>query len=1663
MGGKVKPSPFSTGGGGYEYERMVGATYLAAMVCGGAAPGVDGTVTQVRFQQRNAGHLLDDLVVVSDGDDGVHKLSLQVKYNLSIGATPGFKDAIAGCWRMFTGGDGVAFDRSADRMGIVVPHVTDNARRHCLPVLETARDSGDAATFWSSLKHGGHSRRRLEFANLVRDAAANSAGTDATDDDVWRFLRLLHIIVLDMDGPGAVGRAFAVRMCHDALAELNEGEAAMLFDALRGVAAGLAPAGVSIGTAALRGRLSAFGLRGHARTEADARRLDEHSQEVMTNIKKTIADEIALGRARLVDMLEDTAKANAVTVIYGDPFAGKSALARLFAEAMSGRGTVMFFGAAYLGEGSLEAFLRSLGVQGSLEDILETDGTAPHRYVVIDGFDRLPYEPEKAQVAKSLLAAVSGYNARAAASASGGSLSWKIIVTTRNTEMEDAVNTVERSCGGIRAATLEVGSLDDGEIDEVRRQAPYLGRIITGRLGRLLSLPGYLDMIAGWGLARPGGAPNAIGEGWLFDRFWKEAVLRRNGMREGRGHWRIREKLLMDAAERACTGRPPADLHDLDPDAVDGLLTEALARKIGTRLVAAHDVIEDYALAKLIECAESRRLLFEKSAGSRRLVRPLRICAAKMLEVDASAGEWESLLEDCRLLAGGEVWARECLLGAADSDAARPNLDVINGALLKDGGALLARLLAALPSAFLRDNPRWDQAAGEGSDAKPGLHPAYYKLPMDERFAPVLSFALDNMDGPCDAAAAEFIRTAAMWARNGKDRALKRRIAEYAAQRTDWLSNDEEILGRNYGESDEAKGLAAAIILYSSDSAPDLAREFISGNPSIIHNEHFKRGLIDEHGWAYLCKFLPDVAVDVLSRTMCTGPAALGTLKDIPVASDDGWTVLPSPLAGPFYPLLTSHSEHGIDLVHRLLNHVTEQWRRAQEEGSLLRPPRSPLPQTVRLESGPVDVYGDEDAFAWCGHTRRAPDLVASALMALEMWLDGEVERGTEPVAALFDRILQATSSAAVVGVCCAVALRHPDRSAEAMLPILANPAFWIMDAERRGADMKGIDIVRMHARISGRGQISKRLYESAMQHAVERCKLGHLATFVHLLLDGSDEARTKMQDALGTFPNRVPVFFKDEVNDKKTMGERRRYCEVCSERAYRDSYKPAPTSEGPTGIVFDMERFLTDDEKNAERQSMIYKKILDFTTWSYTFIEKNKVGPNFTIKPALEYAEQITDDGFLSSLPNHYAVSALNSRANLVGAMIIHRWDEAVEMGVADACLKYLEDTAGTIDPRIESRYPYGADQVVAFALPHCHLRGGRGRGTRNAIRKFADAHDIAVIEFLMRGLCALWAHEDKLVLECIAKARRRFCSARDRFGRPYTDWAGYAAVLPALHGVPVINSGAERRLERMLDGMLDDTIAEFTEFEGRRGYGGAHPAFRGTWCPGFFVALESCVAARPALRDAALDKIASSWVAAPPLLESFMRWTILGGMRAGRKKALLAAWKRLLPGVIGSGFAAGHCHNARVKKSILSLLIFDDTRNTINNEDRFEVVGEFTDEISTWCAALAGNNDAVDAVASLLDDAPDQLLLSHGIGWLWQILQPADMAGLSSGAVKMLSHLLHRASACGRQGGALPALADKYAWLVDRLVVLNDPVAESLRDEGKNPYADASGRGRR
>ena len=83
---KKVASPISTGGAGNDYEKRVGAYYLASLLLQAVPRGQEAGVTrEVRFQRLYEGEPLDDLIIVSELPVGEAKLALQIKRDLTFG------------------------------------------------------------------------------------------------------------------------------------------------------------------------------------------------------------------------------------------------------------------------------------------------------------------------------------------------------------------------------------------------------------------------------------------------------------------------------------------------------------------------------------------------------------------------------------------------------------------------------------------------------------------------------------------------------------------------------------------------------------------------------------------------------------------------------------------------------------------------------------------------------------------------------------------------------------------------------------------------------------------------------------------------------------------------------------------------------------------------------------------------------------------------------------------------------------------------------------------------------------------------------------------------------------------------------------------------------------------------------------------------------------------------------------------------------------------------------------------------------------------------------------------------------------------------------------------------------------------------------------------
>ncbi|GEM_PF-5094426 len=252
-------SPVATGGAGADFERDVGAYYLALLLLGDTAYGQRaGRVSEVRFQQRHAGDPLDDLVVASSLPARQAKLSLQIKHKVNI--TEGdrvFHAIIRECWTRFCSAD---FYLGIDQFGLVTAVYSRVVDEHYQRTLSWARNSTTATDFLDRINQSrlGHDDQRV-FVQLIR-SKLNNLGAMVNDETVWTFLRSLVLLRLDFHLDLSKDRHYIVNHLDHVLRASQRIDAAQLFLQLGQYAAELKRTAGSIDLDGLVRRLSNDGV-----------------------------------------------------------------------------------------------------------------------------------------------------------------------------------------------------------------------------------------------------------------------------------------------------------------------------------------------------------------------------------------------------------------------------------------------------------------------------------------------------------------------------------------------------------------------------------------------------------------------------------------------------------------------------------------------------------------------------------------------------------------------------------------------------------------------------------------------------------------------------------------------------------------------------------------------------------------------------------------------------------------------------------------------------------------------------------------------------------------------------------------------------------------------------------------------------------------------------------------------------------------------------------------------------------------------------------------------------------------------------------------------------------------------------------------------------------
>ncbi|AOY82180.1 hypothetical protein BJP36_22000 [Moorena producens JHB] len=342
----------------------------------------------------------------------------------------------------------------------------------------------------------------------------------------------------------------------------------------------------------------------------------------------------------------------------------------------------------------------------------------------------------------------------------------------------------------------------------------------------------------------------------------------------------------------------------------------------------------------------------------------------------------------------------------------------------------------------------------------------------------------------------------------------------------------------------EYKERLRRIVLYSADILPKEVSSYLLSNyhyfdaeKDILKKFHNYKPLVDyiphqfvEFALDYLIK-KPSVKIDyklIYLNLSFSGVREEGWSNKLGISGD--YNFIPAaPIQGPFLYLLNQNEEEGLRLVHTLVNVAIERWRHQPQIVHPDRPDLIPVPVTLQLASGPHDFWGNFQVYSWFRAKSVEPNLVMSALMALEVWMETQIEaaRNAEE---LFEKILVKSDCVAVPGICLGIALAYPEKCLKAALPIVSSPMIWNMDISRYVLDLSGtfsFDPL----------ETNKLIYdwlEERDKRPQRSREIRNIA--VRYMLSGDDNIISLFQQATKDFDKNLPFFTKGDQEDPKMI-----------------------------------------------------------------------------------------------------------------------------------------------------------------------------------------------------------------------------------------------------------------------------------------------------------------------------------------------------------------------------------------------------------------------------------------------------------------------------------------------------------------------------------------------
>ncbi|WP_256091683.1 nSTAND1 domain-containing NTPase [Candidatus Thiosymbion oneisti] len=1104
MTGQLVSSPASTGGAGTFFEQHVVAYWLAQLLVRGIPPIlIETSVAEVHLQTEHLGWHTDDFLIVCEGPGAAdRKLAGQVKRSFTVStADEECRKAILDFWKDFKNSD--QFSPEGDRLVLVTRRGTNTLLEHFVGLLDCARAARDGAEFEHRLATKGFiSNKVVHYCDELRKIIAEIEGSAVAAADIWPFLRVLHVLSLDLHTSTRQTEAQIRSLLAYTVTEADApGVADASWNALLALASTAMPEARSLCRADLPQELR----NRHGSLSTDEQRilraLKDHTAPVLRRIRSTIGQDLHLQRAALVQQVLGELETAQVVLVSGPAGSGKSVVGKAVVSLLSRDHFAFGFRVEEFAEPHIDATLHAAQIPTNAEKLAAILAAQGRKLILIESVERL--------LEKTTRDAFSDLMAMAAADRS------MCIVLTCRDYSTDLVRAGFLQPAAIDSAIVSVPPLADAELAEVEEALPALVYPLKNRaLRSILCNPYFLDkaLEISWSAKRP--VPESERE--FRALFWRRIVRADQSTADGMA--RRREEVFEEiAVRRARALSAYVSCKNLDPEVVAVLRKDSLivSSDENPSLVAtAHDVLEDWAILQWLEEQHltdegSFRDLSDAIGPHPAIRRSYRKWIAELFERDPGAA-------DCLFRAAiseTEISARfrdDTLVSLLKAPSSPGFLTRHEAQLLANDRAILKRVIRLLHVACVT-TPAWlTGAAGHGPT---------FNVPDGPAWTAVLRLVHRNIDSFTP-----------------QERLLLLGLIEDAVRNVSWWAP--ELEGAEY-VAGIGHWLLAGFDNYRSKEPRMRVLKVIAKIPkadavcfgAILHcterEDQQRNDIADDFRKILFCSLegmsaardLPDLMVSVATDYLLASEEELrrdyyshssphlGTHFGIKDNLQHNFFPA-SALRGPWLPLLQHNPRQALDFFIHVFNHSADWYAH----------PRvcDPLEPAWEIELTFADgttrkQWGNQRFWNLYRGTSVGPDVLRSLLMALERWLLELADKYPKRLDAILVDILRRSESAALAAVVAGVATAHPRVSGEALLVLLSAPDYIVFDRGRIVHESGTAALSGMLSLLQADNKVYEEERKEAnrlphrrehLETAVLKLQLGPFAPRVHAILD---------------------------------------------------------------------------------------------------------------------------------------------------------------------------------------------------------------------------------------------------------------------------------------------------------------------------------------------------------------------------------------------------------------------------------------------------------------------------------------------------------------------------------------------------------------------------------